>query len=140
MKVNFHMERLSLSIKDNTDTNEIIKLTVEELKSTLTQRPGAQAIKFVITFCFNNIKKQKTSMISRISSRFYFWTVKKQNFLLTHPCWGICVPFCFCMRVDNMETPLWTPILRGHLIFRILALVSLTFSLSSSFYQTHSSA
>ncbi|TNN62598.1 Vacuolar protein sorting-associated protein 13A [Liparis tanakae] len=45
MKVNFHMERLSVSIKDNTDTNEIIKLTVEELKSTLTQRPGAQAIK-----------------------------------------------------------------------------------------------
>ncbi|XP_075995110.1 intermembrane lipid transfer protein VPS13A isoform X2 [Genypterus blacodes] len=45
MKVNFHMERLSLSIKDNKDKNEIIKLTVGELLSTLTQRPGAQAIK-----------------------------------------------------------------------------------------------
>ncbi|XP_068165987.1 intermembrane lipid transfer protein VPS13A [Antennarius striatus] len=44
MKVNFHMERLSLSIK-NKNENEIIKLTVGELKSTLTQRPGAQAIK-----------------------------------------------------------------------------------------------
>lgn len=45
MKVNFHMERLSLSIKDNKDKNEIIRLTVGELMSTLTQRPGAQAIK-----------------------------------------------------------------------------------------------
>ncbi|XP_028433878.1 intermembrane lipid transfer protein VPS13A isoform X2 [Perca flavescens] len=45
MKVNFHMERLSLSIKDNKDKNEIIRLTVGELKSTLTQRSGAQAIK-----------------------------------------------------------------------------------------------
>uniref|UniRef100_A0A4W6GB83 Vacuolar protein sorting 13 homolog A n=1 Tax=Lates calcarifer TaxID=8187 RepID=A0A4W6GB83_LATCA len=45
MKVNFHMERLSVSIKDNKDKNEIIRLTVGELQSTLTQRPGAQAIK-----------------------------------------------------------------------------------------------
>ncbi|KAL6114111.1 vps13a [Pungitius sinensis] len=45
MKVNFHMERLSISIKDNKDKNEIIRLTVGELKSTLTQRAGAQAIK-----------------------------------------------------------------------------------------------
>uniref|UniRef100_A0A671VK31 Vacuolar protein sorting 13 homolog A n=1 Tax=Sparus aurata TaxID=8175 RepID=A0A671VK31_SPAAU len=45
MKVNFHMERLSVSIKDNKDKNEIIRLTVGELMSTLTQRPGAQAIK-----------------------------------------------------------------------------------------------
>uniref|UniRef100_A0A8D3C607 Vacuolar protein sorting 13 homolog A n=1 Tax=Scophthalmus maximus TaxID=52904 RepID=A0A8D3C607_SCOMX len=45
MKVNFHMERLSVSIKDNKDKNEIIRLTVEELQSTLAQRPGAQAIK-----------------------------------------------------------------------------------------------
>ncbi|XP_070690657.1 intermembrane lipid transfer protein VPS13A [Pempheris klunzingeri] len=45
MKFNFHMERLSVSIKDNKDKNEIIRLTVGELKSTLTQRPGAQAIK-----------------------------------------------------------------------------------------------
>lgn len=45
MKVNFHMEKLSLSIKDNKDKNEIIRLTVGELMSTLTQRPGAQAIK-----------------------------------------------------------------------------------------------
>uniref|UniRef100_A0A8C9YW33 Vacuolar protein sorting 13 homolog A n=1 Tax=Sander lucioperca TaxID=283035 RepID=A0A8C9YW33_SANLU len=51
MKVNFHMERLSVSIKDNKDKNEIIRLTVGELKSTLTQRSGAQAIKFVITSC-----------------------------------------------------------------------------------------
>ncbi|XP_078106953.1 intermembrane lipid transfer protein VPS13A isoform X2 [Sander vitreus] len=45
MKVNFHMEKLSVSIKDNKDKNEIIRLTVGELKSTLTQRSGAQAIK-----------------------------------------------------------------------------------------------
>ncbi|KAM6931036.1 intermembrane lipid transfer protein VPS13A [Xenentodon cancila] len=45
MKINFHMERLSVSIKDKKDINEIIKITVGELKSTLTQRPGAQAIK-----------------------------------------------------------------------------------------------
>ncbi|KAI3372816.1 hypothetical protein L3Q82_023273 [Scortum barcoo] len=45
MKVNFHMERLTVSIKDDKDKNEIIRLTVGELKSTLTQRPGAQAIK-----------------------------------------------------------------------------------------------
>uniref|UniRef100_A0A4W6GBS7 Vacuolar protein sorting 13 homolog A n=1 Tax=Lates calcarifer TaxID=8187 RepID=A0A4W6GBS7_LATCA len=36
---------LSVSIKDNKDKNEIIRLTVGELQSTLTQRPGAQAIK-----------------------------------------------------------------------------------------------
>uniref|UniRef100_A0A3Q4HB17 Vacuolar protein sorting 13 homolog A n=1 Tax=Neolamprologus brichardi TaxID=32507 RepID=A0A3Q4HB17_NEOBR len=45
MKVNFHMEKLSMSIKDDKDKNEIIRLTVGELYSTLTQRPGAQAIK-----------------------------------------------------------------------------------------------
>uniref|UniRef100_A0AAQ6A429 Vacuolar protein sorting 13 homolog A n=1 Tax=Amphiprion ocellaris TaxID=80972 RepID=A0AAQ6A429_AMPOC len=45
MKINFHMERLSVSFKDNKDKNEIIRLTVGELQSTLTQRPGAQAIK-----------------------------------------------------------------------------------------------
>ncbi|XP_062310041.1 LOW QUALITY PROTEIN: vacuolar protein sorting-associated protein 13A [Osmerus eperlanus] len=47
MKVDFHMEKLSVSIKDSKDKDEIIKLTVEELKSLLTQRPGAQAIKLV---------------------------------------------------------------------------------------------
>uniref|UniRef100_A0A8C6Q3J4 Vacuolar protein sorting 13 homolog A n=1 Tax=Nothobranchius furzeri TaxID=105023 RepID=A0A8C6Q3J4_NOTFU len=52
MKVNFHMEKLSVSIKDNKDKNEIIRLTVGELKSTLTQRPGAQAIKSVKYFLF----------------------------------------------------------------------------------------
>lgn len=51
MKVNFHMERLSVSIKDKKDKNEIIMLTVGELKSTLTQRSGAQALKLV-TFVF----------------------------------------------------------------------------------------
>lgn len=45
MKINFHMERMSVSMKDNKDQNEILKLTVEDLKSMLTQRPGAQAIK-----------------------------------------------------------------------------------------------
>lgn len=52
MKVNFHMERLSVSIKDNKDKNEIIRLTVGELQSTLTQRPGAQAIKYLFFFFF----------------------------------------------------------------------------------------
>uniref|UniRef100_A0A8C5DE59 Vacuolar protein sorting 13 homolog A n=1 Tax=Gouania willdenowi TaxID=441366 RepID=A0A8C5DE59_GOUWI len=45
MKVNFHMEKLSVAIKDDKDKNEIIRLTVGELVSSLTQRPGAQAIK-----------------------------------------------------------------------------------------------
>eukprot|EP00066_Takifugu_rubripes_P024587 XP_011613853.1 PREDICTED: vacuolar protein sorting-associated protein 13A [Takifugu rubripes] len=45
-KINFHMERLSLSLKDkDKDKNEIMKVTVGELKSTLTQRSGAEAIK-----------------------------------------------------------------------------------------------
>uniref|UniRef100_A0A3P8WHN6 Vacuolar protein sorting 13 homolog A n=1 Tax=Cynoglossus semilaevis TaxID=244447 RepID=A0A3P8WHN6_CYNSE len=44
-KIKFHMERLSVSIKDSRDKDEIIRLTVADLKSTLTQRPGAQAIK-----------------------------------------------------------------------------------------------
>uniref|UniRef100_A0A669B8L6 Vacuolar protein sorting 13 homolog A n=1 Tax=Oreochromis niloticus TaxID=8128 RepID=A0A669B8L6_ORENI len=48
--VNFHMEKLSMSIKDDKDKNEIIRLTVGELYSTLTQRPGAQAIKFLTLF------------------------------------------------------------------------------------------
>lgn len=52
MKVKFHMERLSMSIKDKKDKNEIIKLTVGELQSTLTQRSGAQAIKFVLASYF----------------------------------------------------------------------------------------
>lgn len=45
MIVNFHMEKLTVSIKDKKDRNEIIRLTVGELQSTLAQRPGAQAIK-----------------------------------------------------------------------------------------------
>ncbi|KAJ8005978.1 hypothetical protein DPEC_G00123500 [Dallia pectoralis] len=45
MKINFRMERMSVSLKDNRDQNEIIKLTVEDVKAMLTQRPGAQAIK-----------------------------------------------------------------------------------------------
>uniref|UniRef100_A0A674DPI5 Vacuolar protein sorting 13 homolog A n=1 Tax=Salmo trutta TaxID=8032 RepID=A0A674DPI5_SALTR len=40
-----HTVRMSVSMKDNKDQNEILKLTVEDLKSMLTQRPGAQAIK-----------------------------------------------------------------------------------------------
>lgn len=55
MKVNFHMERLSMSIKDKKDKNEIIKLTVGELQSTLTQRSGAQAIKFVLASHFRRV-------------------------------------------------------------------------------------
>ncbi|XP_061528280.1 vacuolar protein sorting-associated protein 13A [Phycodurus eques] len=46
LRVDFHMERLSVSIKDSKDKDEIVKLTVGELMSTLTQRSGAQAIKF----------------------------------------------------------------------------------------------
>ncbi|KAM3849865.1 intermembrane lipid transfer protein VPS13A-like, partial [Diretmus argenteus] len=45
MKINFHIEKLSVSIRDSNDKNEIIKLTVGELMSLLTQRSGAQAIK-----------------------------------------------------------------------------------------------
>lgn len=37
---------MSFSMKDNKDQNEILKVTVEDLKSMLTQRPGAQAIKY----------------------------------------------------------------------------------------------
>ncbi|XP_057687082.1 vacuolar protein sorting-associated protein 13A isoform X2 [Corythoichthys intestinalis] len=45
MKVDFHMEKLSVSIKELKDKDEIVKLTVGELMSSLTQRSGAQAIK-----------------------------------------------------------------------------------------------
>ena len=45
MKVDFHMEKLSVSIKDK---DEIIKLTVEDLKAMLTQRSGAQALKYAL--------------------------------------------------------------------------------------------
>lgn len=50
--VNFHMEKLTVSIKDKKDKNEIIRLTVGELQSTLAQRPGAQAIKSVVKLAF----------------------------------------------------------------------------------------
>nr|XP_057926418.1 vacuolar protein sorting-associated protein 13A isoform X3 [Doryrhamphus excisus] len=46
MKVKFHMEKLSISLKHSKGKEEIIKLTVGELKSDLTQRSGAQALKF----------------------------------------------------------------------------------------------
>uniref|UniRef100_A0A8K9V736 Vacuolar protein sorting 13 homolog A n=1 Tax=Oncorhynchus mykiss TaxID=8022 RepID=A0A8K9V736_ONCMY len=42
---NVSCDLMSVSMKDNKDQNEILKLTVEDLKSMLTQRPGAQAIK-----------------------------------------------------------------------------------------------
>ncbi|XP_054629023.1 vacuolar protein sorting-associated protein 13A isoform X2 [Dunckerocampus dactyliophorus] len=46
MKVKFHMEKLSISIKHSKGKKEIIKLTVGELMSDLRQRSGAQALKF----------------------------------------------------------------------------------------------
>ncbi|XP_077456591.1 intermembrane lipid transfer protein VPS13A isoform X1 [Stigmatopora argus] len=46
MKVDFHMPKLTVSIKEKKDKDEIVKLTVGELMSSLTQRSGAQAIKF----------------------------------------------------------------------------------------------
>uniref|UniRef100_A0A665TU24 Vacuolar protein sorting 13 homolog A n=1 Tax=Echeneis naucrates TaxID=173247 RepID=A0A665TU24_ECHNA len=68
MKVNFHMEKLSVSIKDNKDRNEIIRLTVGELKSTLTQRPGAQAIKFLSLFEVTGLASNRPAPIL-LSSR-----------------------------------------------------------------------
>lgn len=62
------MERLSIAIKDNKDKNEIIRLTVGELKSTLTQRAGAQAIKFVTTFCFYSNDALMTSSLACLKS------------------------------------------------------------------------
>uniref|UniRef100_A0A8C7Q7U3 Vacuolar protein sorting 13 homolog A n=1 Tax=Oncorhynchus mykiss TaxID=8022 RepID=A0A8C7Q7U3_ONCMY len=50
IKIHFHMKRMSFSMKDNKDQNEILKVTVEDLKSMLTQRPGAQAIKYLSLF------------------------------------------------------------------------------------------
>ena len=56
MKVNFHLEKLSLSIKEKKDKDEVLKLTVETLNSMLTQRPGAQAIKYVhISWLYSGI-------------------------------------------------------------------------------------
>ncbi|XP_061789259.1 intermembrane lipid transfer protein VPS13A isoform X1 [Nerophis lumbriciformis] len=46
MKMNFHMDKLSLSLKNSKEKMEIIKLTIGELMSDLTQRSGAQALKF----------------------------------------------------------------------------------------------
>uniref|UniRef100_A0A8C1ZQN6 Vacuolar protein sorting 13 homolog A n=1 Tax=Cyprinus carpio TaxID=7962 RepID=A0A8C1ZQN6_CYPCA len=45
MKINFQLNRLSLSIKESREKAEIIKLSVIDLKAMLTQRPAAQAIK-----------------------------------------------------------------------------------------------
>uniref|UniRef100_A0A3B4A869 Uncharacterized protein n=1 Tax=Periophthalmus magnuspinnatus TaxID=409849 RepID=A0A3B4A869_9GOBI len=58
MMVNFHMEKLSVSIKDDKDKNEIIRLTVGELQSQLTQRPGAQAIKYLTLFEVTGLANQ----------------------------------------------------------------------------------
>ncbi|XP_077417334.1 intermembrane lipid transfer protein VPS13A isoform X1 [Vanacampus margaritifer] len=61
MKVDFHMEKLSVSIKDSIDKDEIIKLTVGELMSSLTQRSGAQAIKFTAELSLFEITGQAGS-------------------------------------------------------------------------------
>ncbi|XP_043102019.1 vacuolar protein sorting-associated protein 13A isoform X3 [Puntigrus tetrazona] len=45
MKINFQLNRLSLSIKESREQAEIIKLSIIDLKAMLTQRPAAQAIK-----------------------------------------------------------------------------------------------
>ncbi|XP_051963977.1 intermembrane lipid transfer protein VPS13A-like isoform X2 [Xyrauchen texanus] len=45
MKIHFQLHSLSLSIKESREKPEIIKLSVIDLKTTLTQRPAAQAIK-----------------------------------------------------------------------------------------------
>lgn len=57
------MERLSLSLKDkDKDKNEIMKVTVGELNSTLTQRSGAEAIKYVIAVYKSRCLKSWNSM------------------------------------------------------------------------------
>ncbi|XP_030622854.1 intermembrane lipid transfer protein VPS13A [Chanos chanos] len=45
MKMNFQLVNMSIAIKDSQDKPDIIKLSVIDLRATLTQRPGAQAIK-----------------------------------------------------------------------------------------------
>lgn len=47
MKIKFQLQSLFVSIKENEDKPEIIKLAVIDLSAMLTQRPGAQAIKYV---------------------------------------------------------------------------------------------
>ncbi|XP_051924393.1 vacuolar protein sorting-associated protein 13A isoform X1 [Hippocampus zosterae] len=61
LKGNFHMEKLSVSIKDRKDKDEIIKLTVGELISSLTQRSGAQAIKFTAELSLFEITGQASN-------------------------------------------------------------------------------
>ncbi|TRY85305.1 hypothetical protein DNTS_035799, partial [Danionella cerebrum] len=45
MKIDFHLLRLCLSIKESQKKAEIIKLSIIDLKAMLTQRPAAQAMK-----------------------------------------------------------------------------------------------
>ncbi|XP_036434443.1 vacuolar protein sorting-associated protein 13A isoform X2 [Colossoma macropomum] len=45
MKVRFQLVSMSVSIKESKEKPEIIKLSVIDLRATLTQRPSAQAIK-----------------------------------------------------------------------------------------------
>lgn len=45
VKVRFQLVSMSVSIKESKEKPEIIKLSVIDLRATLTQRPSAQAIK-----------------------------------------------------------------------------------------------
>lgn len=47
MKINFQLISMSISIKESKSKPEIIRLAVMDLRALLTQRPGAQAVKYV---------------------------------------------------------------------------------------------
>ncbi|XP_023658646.1 intermembrane lipid transfer protein VPS13A isoform X2 [Paramormyrops kingsleyae] len=52
MKIKFQLQSLFVSIKENEEKPEIIKLAVIDLSAMLTQRPGAQAIKISTQLTF----------------------------------------------------------------------------------------
>lgn len=84
MMVNFHMEKLTVSIKDNKDRNEIIRLTVGELQSTLAQRPGAQAIKSVVQLPLFLSVFTVTEAVSQINHSFTPSLPKRELYLANY--------------------------------------------------------
>uniref|UniRef100_A0A8C9R8L2 Vacuolar protein sorting 13 homolog A n=1 Tax=Scleropages formosus TaxID=113540 RepID=A0A8C9R8L2_SCLFO len=68
MKIKFQLVSMSVSIKEDKDKPEIIKLDVIDLRAMLAQRPGAQAIKYLNSFEVTGLPRNKSAPIL-LSSR-----------------------------------------------------------------------
>ncbi|MFT7811875.1 vacuolar protein sorting-associated protein 13A isoform X2 [Arapaima gigas] len=83
MKIKFQLVRMTVSLKEHKDKPEIIKLDVIDLRSMLTQRPGAQAIKIsaqLNSFEVTGLPRNKSAPIL-LSSRSV--TIETKNPLLS---------------------------------------------------------